>query len=277
MSKKRIIQQASIFLLFFVIVLLYLSPLALMVINSFKDYSQIMSDVVSLPKKITFENFQNVFTQMDFPKTFMNTVTTTAIGVFGIVILGATAGYKLSRTTTRLSFVLFLICIFPMMIPFQSFMITLVKVAKILHLTGSVEGLGVIYWGLGAPMAIFLFHGFVKGIPLELEECALLDGCNPYTTFGYIVFPLLKPVTASVIVVNVMWLWNDFLLPLLVLGSSKTEKTLQLAAYGFIGQYKMQWQNIMAGAIMIIIPALVIYLIFQKQIIKGMVAGAVKG
>lgn len=137
--------------------------------------------------------------------------------------------------------------------------------------------ISVIYWGLGAPMAIFLYHGFTRGIPKELEECALLDGCSPWRIFTRIVFPLLQPVTASVIVVNAMWLWNDFLLPLLIIGTSKSTKTLQLAAYAFMGQYKMEWQNIMAAAMLSIIPALIIYLIFQKNIVKGLVAGAIKG
>ena len=164
-----------------------------------------------------------------------------------------------------------------MMIPFQSFMITLVKIAVGLNLTNSVWGLSTIYWGLGTPMAIFLYQGFSKGIPTEIEECAILDGCSQFRLFTSIIFPLLKSTTASVIVVNAMWLWNDFLLPLLIIGGSKNNKTLQLAAYGFMGQYKMEWQNIMAAAILIIIPALIIYLVFQKHIIKGMVAGAVKG
>ena len=126
-------------------------------------------------------------------------------------------------------------------------------------------------------MAIFLYQGFAKSIPHELDEAAIIDGCNQFQLFTKIIFPLLKSVTAAVIVVNAMWVWNDFLLPLLVLGTDKKQQTLQLAAYSFMGQYKMEWQNIMAAAILIIIPALIIYLVFQKHIIKGMIAGAVKG
>lgn len=156
-------------------------------------------------------------------------------------------------------------------------MITLVKISKSLHLLNSIWGLSVIYWGLGTPLSVFLYHGFVKGISTELDECAKIDGCTPFKAFVKIIFPLLKPVTSTVIIINAMWIWNDFLLPLLMLGSSKSNKTLQLAAYGFMGQYKMQWNNIMAGAILIIIPALIIYLIFQKNIIAGMVDGSIKG
>ena len=122
-----------------------------------------------------------------------------------------------------------------------------------------------------------MFSGFVKSIPLEIEEAAMIDGCNPLQTYFRVVFPILKPTAITVAILNVMWIWNDFLLPLLMLGGRKSSKTLQLAAYSFMGQYKMEWQNIMSAAILIIIPALILYLIFQKSIIKGVVAGAVKG
>ena len=277
MKKKNTRVNAIVCAVLIIVVAVYLSPLILMVVNSLKTYREIMTDVIAMPTKPSFENFWKVFDAMDFPRTFLNTIIVTTVGVFGIVVLGSFAGYKLSRTKSKLSTILFILCIFPMMIPFQSYMITLVQVAKELDLLKRTLGLAVIYWGLGVPMPIFLFHGFVKGIPYELEECARLDGCGAFSTFVKIVFPLMQPITASVVVINAMWLWNDFLLPLLIIGSSGKKTTLQLAAYGFIGQYKMQWQNIMAGAILIIIPALIVYLIFQKQIVKGMVAGAVKG
>lgn len=275
--RKAKTSAVVLFFVFLAVLAVYLSPLLLMVFGSFKTYSEIMSHVLEAPAKWSLANFAGVFTSMNYPKTFLNTLLVTAIGVGGIVVISSMAGYKLSRVKTRYSYVVFLFCIMPMMIPFQSFMITLVKIAKQLGFIGNLYGLGIIYWGLGAPLSIFLYHGFVKSIPRELEECAMLDGCSPARLFVSIIFPMLKPVTASVIVVNAMWIWNDFLLPLLVLGSSDTGKTLQLAAYGFMGQYKMEWQNIMAGAILIIIPAVAIYLIFQKNIVKGMVAGAVKG
>lgn len=275
--KKAKVWSGVLFFLMLAVLAIYLSPLLLMFFGSFKTYSEIMSNVLGAPEKWAFTNFANVFTSMNYPRTFLNTLTITAIGVVGIVIISSMAGYKLSRVKTKYSYLVFLFCIMPMMIPFQSFMITLVKIAKQLGFIGNLYGLGIIYWGLGAPLSIFLYHGFVKNIPYELEECAMLDGCSPARMFVSIIFPMLKPVTATVVVVNAMWIWNDFLLPLLVLGSSGASKTLQLAAYGFMGQYKMEWQNIMAGAILIILPAMVIYLIFQKNIVKGMVAGAVKG
>ncbi|MFA6856204.1 MAG: carbohydrate ABC transporter permease [Treponema sp.] len=266
-----------IFVLMLFIVVLYLLPLGMMILNSVKNYDEIMKNVLALPGHFSLKNFAVVFQDMNYPLTFFNTFVVTLIGTAGIVIFGSMAGYKMARVKTRYSRLTFLYCIMPMMVPFQSFMITLVVIAKAFHLTNNVPGLGIIYWGLGIPMALFLYQGFAKTIPYELEESALMEGCSQPRLFMQIIFPLLKSVTASVIVVNAMWIWNDFLLPLLVIGGSREKKTLQLAAYTFMGQYKSEWQNIMAAAILIIIPALVIYLIFQKNIIKGLVAGAVKG
>ncbi len=277
MSKKAKAYHIILPIVLLLFLLIYLSPLYLVGINAFKSYQEIMTDVMSLPRQFTLENLKSVFEDMNYPTTFMNTLEVTVLGTVGIVILASMAGYKMARVKTRYSRLCFLFCIAPMMIPFQSFMLTLVNIATILNINGKIWGLGIIYWGLGTPMAIFLYQGFAKSIPLELEESALIDGANQFQLFTRIVFPMLKSCTATVIIINVMWLWNDFLLPLLILGGRRSSKTLQLAAYSFMGQYKMEWQNIMSAAILIIIPALIIYLIFQKHIIKGVIAGAVKG
>ncbi len=273
--KKKLL-KGFLTLILFIIALIYLYPLILVIINSFKSFAEIMANVVALPSKITWDNYVEAFEILRYPNLFLNTLTATVIGTAGVVLLSSMAGYKLSRTKTRVSWLVFLLCIAPMMIPFHSFMIALVKIAKILHLTGSTFGLGVIYWGLGVPLSLFMFHGFVKTIPKEMDECAVIDGCPPFMAFFRIIFPLLKPVTVSVVVINAMWMWNDFLLPLLVLSGEKKAMTLQLAAYNFFGQYKIEWNYAMAAVLLTIIPAIVLYLVLQKQIIKGMVTGAVK-
>ena len=257
--------------------LLYLYPLLLVVINSFKTFSEIMTNVVALPSHLNLDNFRNAFTLMKYPHLFLNTLLVTIIGTCGVVLLSSLAGYKLSRTRTRYSWVIFLLCVAPMMIPFHSFMIALVKVAKTLHLTNSTYGLGVIYWGLGVPLSLFMYHGFVKTVPKDLDDCAAIDGCSPLRAFFQVVFPLLQPVTVSVIVLNAMWMWNDFLLPLLVLSGEKKAMTLQLAAYNFFGMYKIEWHYAMAGVLLTITPAVIFYLALQRHVVKGMVAGAVKG
>ncbi|MEA4859724.1 MAG: carbohydrate ABC transporter permease [Sphaerochaeta sp.] len=274
--KKYTPASTIITLVLSLVAIFYLYPLFLVVINSFKTFSEITSNVLALPKSLVFENFSNAFRIMNYPQYFLNTLLATAVGVSGVVLVSSMAGYKLSRTKTRYSFVMFMVLIAPMMIPFHSFMISLVKVAKELHLIGSPLGLGVLYWGLGASLALFMYHGAVKSVPQELDDCALIDGAGPLRAFFQIIFPLLQPVTVSVIVINTMWMWNDFLLPLLVLSGSKKSLTLQLAAYNFFGLYKVDWNFAMAGVLLTILPAIIFYLSLQRYIIKGMVAGAVK-
>jgi len=274
--KKHSLPATMVTIVLFILATAYLYPLFLVVINSFKTFSEITSNVLALPKRLVWENFQNAFKIMNYPRYFLNTLLATTVGVCGVVLVSSLAGYKLSRTKTRYSFIMFMILIAPMMIPFHSFMISLVKVAKELHLIGSPLGLGVLYWGLGSSLALFMYHGAVKSVPQELDDCALIDGASPLRAFFQIIFPLLQPVTVSVVVINTMWMWNDFLLPLLVLSGSKKSLTLQLAAYNFFGLYKVEWNFAMAGVLLTILPAILFYLSLQRYIIKGMVAGAVK-
>jgi raffinose/stachyose/melibiose transport system permease protein len=254
-----------------------LIPFYLIVINSLKTYQEIISNVIALPTGLELGNFVEAFYRMNYPIAFLNTSIVTVVGVTGIVILASLAGYKVSRVNTRLSKLIFFLLIIPMMIPFQSFMLSLVRVSSILGLFESMWGLAIIYWGCGVPMAVFLYRGFVAGIPRDLDEAAQIDGCSIVQTFARVIFPILKPVHATVIIINAMWIWNDFLLPRLIIGFNTAHFTLQLQAVQFRGMYKMEWQLIMAGFLLIIIPALVMFLLLQKHIVKGMVTGAVKG
>ncbi|GHV45182.1 sugar ABC transporter permease [Spirochaetia bacterium] len=259
-----------------IIALMYLYPLFLVIINSVKSYEEITVNVIAFPASPTIKNYIDAWNIMDYPPLFFNTLIATVVGGAGTVLISAMAGYKLSRTKTRYSWVVFLMLIAPMMIPFHSFMIALVKVAKTLNLTRTPWGLGVLYWGLASSLALFLYHGFVKSIPHELDDCALIDGASPLRAFFQVIFPLLQPITVSVVVIDAMWMWNDFLLPLLTLSGSKRYYTLQLAAYNFFGLYKVEWNYAMAAVILTLTPAIILYLALQKYIIKGMVAGAVK-
>ena len=277
MSKKSKALHGVIQLFLILFLLLYLSPLFLVGINAFKSYQEIMTDVMSLPSAFTLDNIKNVFHDMKYPATFLNTLIATVIGTLGIIVIASMGGYKMARVKTRYSRFCFLFCIAPMMIPFQSFMLTLVNVATTLHINGKIWGLAIIYWGLGAPMSIFLYQGFAKGIPLELEESALIDGCNQFQLFTRIIFPMLKSCTATVTIINVMWIWNDFLLPYLVLDIKKF-KTISIVVQYMKGSYgRVDMGAIMACLIMAIIPVIVFYLSCQKYIIKGVAAGAVKG
>jgi raffinose/stachyose/melibiose transport system permease protein len=146
-----------------------------------------------------------------------------------------------------------------------------------LHLADSVVGLGIQYWAFGAPIAIFLYHGFIKSIPKEIDECALVDGASTFRMFFSIIFPQLKVVTTTLVVIDVMWIWNDFLLPLLMINGSKETKTLTLAIYTFLGQYISDWQYAMTAVVMAVLPSILFFIFMQKNIIKGVSAGAVKG
>lgn len=274
-KKKRLISLCGTIVLSLIAVV-YLYPIFLVIINSFKTFEEITANVIALPQNPTFDNFINAWTIMEYPTFFMNTLIATALGVAGVVLFGSLAGYKLSRTKTSYSWFVFMLLIAPMMIPFHSFMIALVSVARNLGLTRTSWGLGILYWGLGVPLAVFLYHGFVKSVPKELDECAYIEGASAARTFFQIIFPLLQPVTVSVIVINAMWMWNDFLLPLLILSGSRRSNTLQLAAYNFFGLYRTEWNFAMAGVLLTMIPAIVLYLALQRYIIKGMMAGAVK-
>lgn len=260
-----------------IIALIFIYPIGLVLINSFKSFSEVMSNVLALPKHMTLSNYTYVWKYVNYPRLFLNNLIITTVGTLGIIFFGSFAAYKLSRTKTRYSWVIFMFCIIPILIPFQTIMITVVKVAKIMHLTNSVLGLGIQYWGFGAPLAVFIYHGFIKGIPREIDESAIMDGASSFKTFFTIIFPLLRPVTATIAIINVMWIWNDFLLPLLMVNGSNSTRTLTLAAYTFVGQYTTDWQYTMAAVTMAVFPSIVFFILMQKNIIKGVTEGAIKG
>lgn len=257
--------------------LVFLYPLFLAIFNSFKSFQEVMSDVIALPHHWTFANYSYVWKFINYPRLFLNNTIITVLGLAGIVLVSSIAAYKLARTKSRLSGIVYFICIMPMLIPFQSIMLTVLKTARFLHLSDSTWGLGLLYWGFGAPLAVFIYHGFVKGIPKELDESAMIDGASGFGLFFRIIFPLLKSVTATIVIIDVMWIWNDFLLPLLMVNGSPTTKTLTLAAYTFVGQYTSDWQYAMTAMVMAVLPSIVVFMFLQKYIVKGVVAGAVKG
>jgi raffinose/stachyose/melibiose transport system permease protein len=257
--------------------LLFLYPLFLTIINSFKSFGEVMTDVIALPKQLVFSNYSYVWQFINYPKLFLNNLIITTVGLLGIVFVSSIAAYKLARTKTKLSGILYFLCIMPMLIPFQSIMLTVLQMAKGIGLSESTWGLGVLYWGFGAPLAVFIYHGFVKGIPMEIDESATIDGASGFRLFFSVIFPLLKSVTTTIVIIDVMWIWNDFLLPLLMVNGSPDTKTLTLAAYTFVGQYTSDWQYAMTAMVMAVLPSIVVFIFLQKYIVKGVVAGAVKG
>ncbi len=275
MKKKNLI-SAGVYLFLILCALFTLAPLLLALINSFKSNGEILTNVLSLPKALTGENYVRSFGKMHYLQSLGNTLFLAVGGVGLIILFSALAGWKLCRTKTKLSKFLLSLFVFSMLIPFSSIMIPLYKVVLALKIKNSLLGLCFVYAGLGVSMAIFLYHGFVKGIPKELEEAAAIDGCSPLQTFFRIVFPMLKPVTATICITNVLWIWNDFLLPLVILSDNK-KYTLLLSTNTLFGQYSSDWSAILSALVIAALPVIVFYALLQKQILKGITDGAMKG
>ena len=274
--KKIKFSSILVFMILFLYLVFTLFPLLMSVLNSLKTEREIMNSIISLPSKMQFKNYVTAFQKINFLRSLWNTLVVTSIGVSGIVLFGSMAGYKLSRNSGKLSSLIFGVFVMSMLIPFHSIMVTLTSIAKNLNIQGSTIGLGLIYIGLGVPMAIFLYHGFTKSIPREIEEAAIIDGCGELQLFFLVIFPLLRPITATVMILNTLWIWNDFLLPLLMLVDSD-HYTLLLSTNMLFGRYNNDWSSILAALILAMLPVVIIYLLLQKNIVKGVAEGAVKG
>ncbi|MDF2590396.1 MAG: carbohydrate transporter permease [Anaerocolumna sp.] len=279
MSRAQMKQLKNFTLILFIVILggIYIYPVFLMFLNSVKPFKEVVIDVIALPSKIALENYSYVYDKMNYGKLFFNNVIITVTGIFGIILFSSITAYILDRRRTKYTQIAYVLIITPMLIPFQTIMITLLKVMNIINLSGSIVGLGIQYWGFGIPMAAFIYKNFMQTIPHEIDESAKIDGASTIKTYLYVIFPLLKSVTVSIIVLDVMWIWNDFLLPLLMVNSSPNTKTLVLAAYNFVGQFNTQWHYAMTAMVLAVVPSILFFILLQKHIVEGVVAGAVKG
>lgn len=257
--------------------LLFLSPFYFVLVNSIKSLGEIMVDAASFPIKYEFANYAKVWDIIRFPKVLFNSILITGVSVIGIVIISAMTGYRMVRRPTLFNKILFTCFIAAMIIPFQSVMLQLVRVTSILELRGNLFGIFICYLGFGLSLSVFLFHGFIKSVPLEIEEAAVVDGCTPYGVFWKIVFPLLRPIIVTVIILNGFWIWNDYLLPVLIIGANKDLTTIPLAVTRFFGQYTKQWDLALAGLAMSVTPILLLFLVLQKHIVEGISSGSLKG
>lgn len=264
-----------------VLCLLYLFPIYIVVVNSFKNRAELYENILGLPAKIDFQYYGTAMKKMNFLTAFKNSLIVTVVSIGIIVVLASMTAWMLVRTDNKLSKALFAIFIATMLIPFQTLMMPLMQVMGWIRDTLNIPMLdslgGLIYMnvGFGASMAVFLYHGFVKSIPISLEEAAIIDGCNKFEVFWKIVFPMLKPTTVTIMILDVIWIWNDYMLPSLVI-SSKNLRTIPLSTAAFFGQFTIQWNLSMAGLTLTIIPVIVFYLSAQKHIVKGVAAGAIK-
>lgn len=256
------------------IALIFFFPVLMAVINSFKTRGEILASAIALPSAPTFANYAAVIEATDFVKVFFNSCLVTGGGIVLNLLVSALAGYALARWRSKWANILTLLFLSSMFVPFHTIMIALLTTARDLKLTGHIWGLILIYCGLQCPIPIFLIKGFVHSVPRELEEAAMIDGCGAVRLFLSIVLPMLKPILATVSVLNVLWIWNDYLLPYLILGKPLT---IPLSQMYFYGQYNQQWHLIMAGFVVSTIPVVIFFLFMQKYIINGIASGAVKG
>lgn len=254
----------------------WLAPLILALVNSFKSNGELLTNILSMPKTLSLTNYKRSIEKMHFFRSMGNTLFLSSFSVVLIVFFSSLAGWKLCRTKTKLSSIIYHLIIFSMLIPFSSIMIPLYRVVLAFHIKNNLFGLSFVYAGLGVGMAIFLYYQFVKGIPIELEEAAEIDGSSPLNTFFKIIFPLLKNITITVCITNFLWIWNDFLLPLIMISDNK-KYTLILSTNTLFGQYSNDWSAILSALIMVVIPAAIIYILFQKQIMHSITDSAIKG
>lgn len=274
---RRIVTHTLFLIVIVLLACLYIYPVFLMVCNSLKPFKEILTNVLALPSHLEWANYSYVIEKMEYFRLFFNNVVITLLGILGIVAFSSMAAYILDRRQTRMTKALHTFIITPMLIPFQTIMITLLKFMNIIHLNGTTWGLGIQYWGFGIPMATFIYFNFMKSIPSEIDESAMIDGATTFQTYVRIIFPLLKTVTATVVVLDVMWIWNDFLLPLLMVNSSPSSKTLVLAAYNFVGSLNTKWHYALAAMVLAILPSVIVFVFLQRYIVDGVVAGAIKG
>lgn len=261
----------------FLIAIVFLVPIYILVTASVKTQKQILLDPIGFPNPFTFDNYPEAIKKMDYFNALWNSVWITIVSTAVIVVFSSMAAWVLVRYKTKMSKFMYLAFSASLLIPFQCVMLPLMKVM------GKNGGLGILnpaglvlaYLGFGCSMAIMLYHGFIKGVPVELEEAAVIDGCGMFRTYWRIVFPLLSPITTTVAILQIMWIWNDYLLPKLVL-QNPNWYTLPLQTMNFFSALTSRWDIATAALVMTMLPVIIFYIAAQKKIIKGVVDGAIK-
>ena len=279
MNARKAKHGTLLTVIFTIISIAYVYPIFLVVLNSFKKKAYISREPFSIPQGKIFVGWDNYIKGIEktgFIQAFGWSLFITVFSVAAIILCTSMCAWYICRVKNAATNTIYYLCLFSMIVPFQMVMFTLSKIANILHLNNPV-GIIVVYLGFGAGLSVFMFVGFVKSIPLEIEEAAMIDGCTPFQTFFRVVLPILKPTCITVTILQAMWIWNDYLLPYLVLDIRKY-KTIPIAVQYLKGGYGSVDMGAMMGVLVLaIIPIIIFYLFCQKYIIEGVVAGAVKG
>ena len=279
-SRKKSTGNTIIFIILCALVVVFLYPIMFIVINSFKGKFFISQNPFALPTAETFAgltNYINGLEKTGFFSAMGWSFFITILSVAVIIFFTSMTAYYITRVKSKATNVLYYLFVFSMIVPFQMVMFPMVKLADTLNLSNPL-GMVALYLGFGSGLSVFMFSGFIKSIPLEIEEAAMIDGCNPLQTYFHIVLPILKPTSITVAILNAMWVWNDYLLPYLVIGLSTKYKTIPVVIQMLVGSNgNRDMGAMMAMLVLAIIPIVVFYLACQKHIIEGVVAGAVKG
>lgn len=277
----RLLRRWSKEIIVLLAALVFLSPLYIIFVNSFKSRRELYDNTLALPEDFSFRFYTEAMEQMDFFNAFINSIFVTVVSVIFIVVLSSMTAWMLARSGNWISTFIFMTLIATMLIPFQTIMMPLMQlVTGITRETGiplynTLGGLIFMNIGFHAALSVFLYHGFVKSIPISLEEAATIDGASKFGVFWRVIFPILTPITATVMILNVILIWNDFLLPSLTL-VDKDLRTIPLSVFYFFGEFTIEWNLAMAGLTLTIIPVVIFYVLAQKYIIKGIGEGAVK-
>lgn len=252
----------------------WIYPFIIVLFGSFKDRAEIFTNTIWLPQEPTTDNYPRAYQGLEFTRSFMNSFVITTLSIMIIIIFSSMAAYALARNKSKMSTTIYYFCALTMLIPFQSVMIPLVSIFGQINMLNRF-GLILMNWGFATSMSIFLYYGAMRSISVSLDEAAYLDGGNPFQIFWNVIFPILKPTTVTVIILNAIRLWNDFLLPSLVI-NQEGMRTIPLRMYYFFGEYTIQWELALAGLILAIIPIILLYIFLQRHIVEGVTEGATK-
>lgn len=274
--KKHIIKTWILSIAALAVGIVFVSPLYLVFVNSVKTVREIYLSPLGLPVEISWNNFGRVMEKIDFGQALKNSLLFVVFGVAGLLVICSMAAYRLARHRTRVNKFVYLLLVSSILVPFQTVMIPLIKIIASIGLYNTRIGVLLAYYGYGIPFAVFLFYGFLSSIPREIEEAALIDGGSLFQVYRCIILPLLKPICVTVAVLDVLWIYNDFLLPFVLISDNEL-RTLPLVMYTFFTAYERPWDLAMASLTMVLTPAIIMFVILQKQITGGIVSGAVKG
>lgn len=274
MKKKKSVLEVLIEIFLWLLSLAVLYPVAMVLITSFKSYGEANFLNINLPKEWLFRNYLQVFEEGKILRSFLNSLIITILSVALIIILSSMLGFILARKRNRINKVIFFLLILGLMAPFAA--LPTIKLLMVLGIYGSRISLVLVYSALFMPFSTMLFTSYITTLPKELDEAAIIDGCTGFSMFFRIIFPLLQPITITVGILNFMWVWNDFQLPLYLINSS-AKYTLPLSVFYFFGQYNRSWHLVCADMVLVTLPVIIVYFVAQKYIVSGMTAGAVKG